>query len=423
MKFIIFEDDNFNDFYPLSLTRPLWELRSGIYSFRERLIIFIKTNFEVSSQVHYFTRDYLVPYYKEKYPEMSINDHSIFSGHDDIFFINGTIYPDNSLCDLGPNTILMDKGALLAARISASSCNANLRTPAAIVREAAAGASIVTLEEKKCALSYPVYIWDLMLKNSRRIIDDYTIFLILHPHSCSNHVTIIGDPTQVYISGSAVIDPFVVIDSTKGPVVIDERTRVHSFTKIEGPAYIGEDCVILGPKVRCGCSIGPHCRIGGEVEETIFQGYSNKYHDGFIGHSYIGEWVNMGALTTNSDLKNNYSKIKVYIPDGRKMTDSMKIGCFMGDFVKTSIGTLINTGTSIGPGAMLVSNGTLTPAHIPPFAWFLNGTLSSIDWWNEFLNASREMTSRRGARFSEAYMQIFKILFADKNSYSERGRG
>ena len=109
----------------------------------------------------------------------------------------------------------------------------------------------------------------------------------------------------------------VVIDAEHGPVYIDEDVEVHPFTRIEGPCYVGKKSILLGAKCREGNSIGPICRVGGEVEESIIQGYSNKYHDGFLGHAYVGEWVNLGALTTNSDLKNDYSTVSVIL-DGRE---------------------------------------------------------------------------------------------------------
>ena len=108
----------------------------------------------------------------------------------------------------------------------------------------------------------------------------------------------------------------VVIDAEHGPVYLDEGVEVHPFTRIEGPCYVGRNSILLGCKCREGNSIGPMCRVGGEVEESIIHGYSNKYHDGFLGHAYVGQWVNLGALTTNSDLKNDYSNVSIVL-DGQ----------------------------------------------------------------------------------------------------------
>jgi UDP-N-acetylglucosamine diphosphorylase/glucosamine-1-phosphate N-acetyltransferase len=177
------------------------------------------------------------------------------------------------------------------------------------------------------------------------------------------------------VGHDVTIDPCTVIDARKGAVVIGDRAQIDSFSRIEGPCCIGDGCVVLGAKMREGCSFGPNCRVGGEVEEAVFQAHSNKYHDGFIGHAYVGEWVNLGALTTNSDLKNDYSTVKIYRPGGIVDTGETKVGCLIGDFVKTSIGTLINTGSVIGTGAMSVMSGRMTPPHIPPFARFLKNEL------------------------------------------------
>ena len=119
------------------------------------------------------------------------------------------------------------------------------------------------------------------------------------------------------------------------------------------------------------------CRVGGEVEESIIHGYSNKYHDGFLGHAYVGEWVNLGALTTNSDLKNDYSSVSVVL-DGKTpvSTGSTKVGALIGDHTKTSIGTLLNTGAYVGAMALIATNGKLLPKFIPSFAWFLEGAVT-----------------------------------------------
>ena len=175
-----------------------------------------------------------------------------------------------------------------------------------------------------------------------------------------------------------VIHPLVVIDAEHGPVYLDEGVEVHPFTRIEGPCYIGPKSILLGAKCREGNSIGPMCRIGGEVEESIIHGYSNKYHDGFLGHAYVGEWVNLGALTTNSDLKNDYGAVEVIL-DGRRpiSTGSTKVGSLVGDHTKTSIGTLLNTGSYVGSMALIMATGKPLAKYIPDFAWLLDGAVTT----------------------------------------------
>ena len=145
--------------------------------------------------------------------------------------------------------------------------------------------------------------------------------------SVEEPLAIRGSRQDVYVAPGARVHPMVVIDAEHGPVYIDEGAEIHPFTRIEGPCYIGKKSILLGAKCREGNSIGPMCRVGGEVEESIIHGYSNKYHDGFLGHAYVGEWVNLGALTTNSDLKNDYTTVSVSL-DGKDSIDtgSTKVG-------------------------------------------------------------------------------------------------
>ena len=155
------------------------------------------------------------------------------------------------------------------------------------------------------------YTWDLILANPAELTADFAAAgrsgiegMLEQP------VAVRGDRHDIYVAPGARVHPMTVIDATAGPVYIDEDAEIQPFTRIEGPCYLGKGSLLLGAKCRAGNSIGPMCRIGGEVEGSIIQGYSNKYHDGFLGHAYVGQWVNLGAMTTNSDLKNDYSRFR-----------------------------------------------------------------------------------------------------------------
>jgi UDP-N-acetylglucosamine diphosphorylase / glucose-1-phosphate thymidylyltransferase / UDP-N-acetylgalactosamine diphosphorylase / glucosamine-1-phosphate N-acetyltransferase / galactosamine-1-phosphate N-acetyltransferase len=410
MNIIIFEDGLHNNFYPLSQTWPLWELRSGLFSFRERLELFVNNNPHLSvGGIWFFTREYLAPWFSEKYPGVKINDYSVFESGGDMLFINAVRYPSEPDFSLEKNSMVMMDGVPVAARVD----GATLRTP---IEPIPGMLMKLGLRKTDCspgnAGRKANFIWDLMAFNPDIIREDYLLAGFKGNGGSRKDVTITGDSGQVYIEEGAVFEPYAVIDATAGPVVIGGGSRILSFSRIEGPCAIGRECVILGARVRGGTSLGCRCRIGGEIEQSIFHGLSNKYHDGFIGHSYIGEWVNMGALTTNSDLKNNYTNVKVYIPDSRKKTGQKKVGCFMGDHVKTSIGTLINTGTSIGTGAMLVHSGGLTPFHIPPFSWYMNNAVSCTGALDDFIATCRESMSRRNVDISENYITLIRAVHA-----------
>ncbi len=413
MNIIVFEDGLHDNFYPLSLTKPLWELRSGLYSFRERLEIFIRNDPKLSDAgLYFFTREYLAPYFRERYPRLPINDYSVFDGNNECFFLNAVAYPSGSVFAIETNSVVMMGNVPVAARVNAG----RIRKPADSIPAMLADCGLAVTDCDD--LLYGTgkgrkaeYIWDLMDSNPWAIRNDCAISGFAGNGHLRKDVTISGDATQVYIENGAVLDPFVFIDASEGPVYIGAGTRVNSFSRIEGPCMIGRECVIYGAKIRSGTSIGSFCRIGGEIEQSIFHGFSNKYHDGFIGHSYIGEWINMGAMTTNSDLKNNYTNVKVHTPVSRKKTGKTKIGCFMGDFVKTSIGTLINTGASIGPGAMLVHAGKLTPCHIPSFSWYIDGETGRPLLFDDFVAVCHKAMKRRNVELSEELMALLRTIY------------
>jgi UDP-N-acetylglucosamine diphosphorylase/glucosamine-1-phosphate N-acetyltransferase len=204
----------------------------------------------------------------------------------------------------------------------------------------------------------------------------------------------------------------VVIDATEGPVYIDEGAEIQPFTRIEGPCYVGRKTILLGAKCREGNSIGPFCRVGGEVEESIIHGYSNKYHDGFLGHAYVGEWVNLGAMTTNSDLKNDYTSVSVML-DGRRTIDtgSTKVGSLIGDHTKTSIGTLLNTGTYVGAMALIVATGKPLPKFIPEFAWLLEGVVTKGFGRRKLYETARAVMPRRGQQWTDADQAMWDAVF------------
>jgi UDP-N-acetylglucosamine diphosphorylase/glucosamine-1-phosphate N-acetyltransferase len=239
------------------------------------------------------------------------------------------------------------------------------------------------------------------------------------PGRIERGAVVVGDRRKLHLEPGSRIWPGTVISTETGPVFIDRDAVVRPGSFVEGPCYVGPGTVIDGAKVRPGCSFGPRCRIGGEVEASVFQGHANKHHEGFIGHAFVGEWVNLGAMTTNSDLKNAYQPVQVPFPGrgargaGRaRMVDTgrLKVGCFIGDHVKTAIGTLINTGARIGTFANWFEPG-LSPKEIPAFAWG-----SKARWSLEQVLANARMVmSRRGASLSPAYEKALRALYARRS--------
>ena len=191
--------------------------------------------------------------------------------------------------------------------------------------------------------------------------------------------TVVGDDTDLFIHKTATVHPGVIFDTRDGIIIIDANVIISPFSYISGPIYVGKNSRLDNLKVSGGCIIGDEVRLGGEVENTIMGSYSNKHHEGFVGHSVIGNWVNLGALTTTSDLKNNYGEVKInlpssFLPTSRYSeelvtipTSTIKFGSIIGDCVKTAIGTLLNTGTVIDCGCNIF--GTKVEKYMPPFSW------------------------------------------------------
>lgn len=200
---------------------------------------------------------------------------------------------------------------------------------------------------------------------------------------------VIGDPTDVVILGAAV-EPGVVFDVRGGAVVIEQHTHVRGGTRFEGPVYVGPGCEILGGFVK-RCSIGPRCRVRGEIAGSVLLGYANKAHDGFVGHSVVGRWVNLGAGTTTSDLKNTYGAIRLDVAGERLETGLQNLGTLFGDHAKIAIGTLLETGTVVGAGAN-VFGVTRPPKYIRPFAWGVDRETMSRDG---FLTVATRVMPRR----------------------------
>jgi UDP-N-acetylglucosamine diphosphorylase/glucosamine-1-phosphate N-acetyltransferase len=207
---------------------------------------------------------------------------------------------------------------------------------------------------------------------------------------------VLGDPSDV-ISLRALVEPGVVFDVRQGPVVIEEGAEVRSGSRLEGPMYIGGGTRILGGYLR-GSVFGPECRVRGEVASSVFLGYGNKAHDGFVGHSVVGHWVNLGAGTTTSNLKNTYGPVRLEVEGLRIETGRSNLGTLFGDHAKTAIGTMLPTGTVVGAGANIFGTPT-APKYVAPFAWGCSGERLTQEG---FRVIARRVLARRDVQWSEA---------------------
>ncbi|MFV2006498.1 MAG: putative sugar nucleotidyl transferase [Longimicrobiales bacterium] len=240
--------------------------------------------------------------------------------------------------------------------------------------------------------------WDLVAENHARLILDLQHgFPDSTPPTLPPHVDVIGDGV-LSVGESVVIEPHVVFDTTAGGIRLDDGVTVNAFTRLSGPAYVGAGTILLGGSVS-DVSIGAACKVRGEVTQTVVLGHTNKAHDGFIGHAYLGRWVNLGAGTTNSNLRNDYGTVRVTTPEGRIDTGLLKLGCLVGDHVKTGIGTMLNTGAIVGAGSN-VFGGVMPPSLVPPFSWG-SGTDLTTYRLDKFLDVTERVFARRGVELTD----------------------
>jgi UDP-N-acetylglucosamine diphosphorylase/glucosamine-1-phosphate N-acetyltransferase len=217
---------------------------------------------------------------------------------------------------------------------------------------------------------------------------------------------VLGDPARVVVRGAAV-EPGVVFDVRQGAVVLDAGAEVRHGTRLEGPVYVGAGTKVLGGFIR-GSSFGPECRVHGEIAATVFQGYANKSHEGFVGHSVVGQWVNLGAGTTTSNLKNTYGPVRLDVAGGRIETGRLNLGTLFGDHAKTAIGSMLATGTVVGAGASVFGPAG-TPKYVPPFAWGSGGERVSEAG---FLRVAERVLSRRSVELSAERLASLRRTYA-----------
>ena len=263
--------------------------------------------------------------------------------------------------------------------------------------------------------------WDLVARNAEHVERDFATegrVNVTNRHLAT--AALVGPVDRLFVHESARIDPYTVFDTTSGPITVAAGAWVQPFTRIEGPTYIGRDTQLFRANIRGGVTIGPVCRIGGEVEASIVLGHSNKYHEGFLGHAYIGEWVNLGAITSNSDLRNDYGEVHVPLGGDPVATGMAKVGCFIGDHTRTGMGSMLNTGTAIGVMCNVLPAGPLLPQHVPSFTAVLYGRVAPGFPLDQLFNTARIVMGRRNQVFNDAEEQLYSSLYEQTRLERER---
>jgi len=408
MRVALFEDQSAANFTPIAWLRPVFELLCGHFSVRERAVRFLPvTDWGV------FCREWLTEAYAEEHPEAHANEVDWLDAGATLF-INGRWLCDPRdlmQCDPDAAGIVDGEVAWLTVEPEEAPLFAAQPFDDAVAQLARTRRRV---RSPGCLVRYP---WDLVHHNPAQLAADFAA----RPKPASqsigdNRIAIVGDAVNVHVDATAVMDPFVVLDARKGPIFIDAGATIQAFTRLEGPCYIGRQSQLFRTNLREGTSIGPVCRVGGEVEGAILHGYVNKYHDGFLGHAYVCPWCNLGALTTNSDLKNDYSTVKVPLAGQSIESGQMKVGCFLGDHTKTAIGSCFNTGTSVGVMCQVLPAGELLPKHIPSFSRVWHGEIAEGFPLEHGLATARAAMNRRGIELSNAQERLLRRIHAETAS-------
>jgi len=415
----IFEDKKVENFYPLTLTRPVYDLRCGITTLWEKTLKAISEDGGVSKEnIHLFCRSYLAPIIAQRMGVSRVNQLKALKKNS-VLFINGRLlfFKEKKISLQGKEEIVIQGNDIVYARLSKATLRKlSFSSPERIEQSLNQAKHMVQVKEIESSpakrengfnlLEYP---WDLIRLNAEAIRADFELARKSGIKGTLKEGVYLVNPGQIYIGEGTFIEPGVFLNAEKGPIYIEEKVKIRPPTVIDGPSYIGKGTIVDGAKIREGCSIGPACRIAGEIEESIFYAYSNKHHDGFVGHSYVGEWVNLAALTTTSDLKNTYGQIKVHLEGKEVDTCELKVGSFIADHSKTGIGTLLDVGCIIGV-ACNVFGGNIVSKYIPSFSWggkdgFMENRL------NKVVEVARIVMERRKVKQTEIDRDLLEKVY------------
>jgi UDP-N-acetylglucosamine diphosphorylase/glucosamine-1-phosphate N-acetyltransferase len=405
MRVCLFEDSGVGALEPLTATRPAFDLLCGANTLAAK-----QCRHFAPCSVGGLIRPYLADLFRLDHPETPVNDLAWLRAEPTVL-VNARWLPPTVPADSTAGPCV----ALIGETVAYAVVGPELLTYCSLeTLEDCLACWKETLPHRAAGGTLVCYPWDLVEHNAAQLCADFDRHAVAAcPEGQPAQLAVVGPRDQLMVDPTARLDPMVVVDTTGGPVVIDREAVVHAFTRLEGPCYVGPRAQVVGAKVRAGTTIGPHCRVGGEVECSILHAHSNKYHDGFLGHSYVGEWVNLGAGTSNSDLRNDYGEVTVVMGGEPVRTGLSKVGCFLGDHTKTALGTLLNTGSNIGCFCNLVPAGPLMPKYMPSFTSWWNGGLREVSDLALVERTAAQVMQRRGSAFTEAHANLVRHLFEE----------
>ena len=391
---ILFDDDVREHLLPLTFTRPVCEIRIGILTIKE------KWQRRLNASISYITQDYLI----NKYPIVIENDN---------YVINGSVLPSPELVELVKqleiNEALLENGELIAARLNEEQFD-----------------RLIDNDEIDELTGYEIndtpylrikQLWDIFKLNGQAIKEDFDF---LTKNRKSKHISKTNrliNPKNLFVEEGAKIE-CAILNATDGPIYIGKDAEVMEGAIVRGALALCEGAKLkMGTKIYGATTIGPHSKVGGEVGNSIVIGYSNKGHDGYMGNSILGEWCNLGADTNTSNLKNNYSEVKLwnYTAERFLPTGQTFCGLVMGDHSKCGINTMFNTGTVVGVSANIFGGG-YPRNFVPSFSWGGAQGLSTYKTEKAF-EVAEVVMKRRNKEFTETEKNILNKVFEDTSKH------
>jgi UDP-N-acetylglucosamine diphosphorylase/glucosamine-1-phosphate N-acetyltransferase len=391
---ILFDDNAHQTLLPLTFTRPVADLRVGILTIAEKWAKYIGLGFSWHTQ----------PWLQGKFP-IQIEERNLF--------INGSFCPDEALVEvikpLHGNVALMQGDRLVAVKLNewdSLNFDPNERFE-----------QTVTLEHNAVVITYPE---DIFRNNNAELRKDFKLLTNGRKSATLSPTnTIIGDD---FFAEEGAIADCSTFNTTNGPIYLAKNTEVWEGTHIRGAFALCEHSQVkMGSKIYGATTIGPYCRVGGELNNAVIWGYSSKGHEGYLGNAVIGEWCNLGADTNNSNLKNNYDEVKLWdYPAQRfRKTGLQFCGLVMADHAKCAINTMFNTGTVVGVGANVFGAG-FPRNFIPDFSWGGAQGYEVYSLKKMFETAEKVFARRDHRRFDENEQNILKKIFELTEEYRTR---
>ncbi len=406
MRICLYEDRHAADLYPLALARPASDLLCGLTTLGEKQVRHF-----APEVVGHLCRPALAEWLRAREPGRPVNDPTWLRGAPTVL-VNGRWLPPHT-ASASPRNLLADGpfvGVAGGAVAFAVLDPRRLQALAPSTVDDCLEDWAQTLPRHEVGGTVIGRVWELIDHNGAELAHDFDA--TCDPSAAGYHPTgfaLVGHADRLFIHPSARVDPLVVADTTRGPVVVGAGAVVTAFTRLEGPCGIGAHTHLMSARVRGGTTIGPHCRIGGEVECSVVLGYANKCHDGFLGHSYVGEWVNLAAGTSTGNLRFDYRTVSVPLNGAEVPTGRTKVGSLIGDHAKTGLGVLLDCGTALGAFAHVLPTGTFAPRAVPSFHRAGPGGVKELDAGRQMATAGAVMR-RRGRELTRAQEAVYRAV-------------